>query len=618
MTTVSEVITSGNDDAGGRHQSGVWDFGWLTATTLTNGCSESRGVVLSFNTGLRFQTVDVANATTLDSATLNFQVVTVSGTPDVDWYGLDEDDSVEWSLSSPDRPFDSDHTLTTAFATGNPTSAPDDFFITCTTVIQEIIDRAGWAANNDLSLLSVDQTDAGIVQYTLAALEHATLAEPALEIIYTPAATATAQADYAWFNEDAAAMPSFTAGTSPNVEAADITTSSNNSNDTTPDVNYPAYVSGDLLIQFITSDLSTLTLSAPATGPNGETLIYDSTQQSQTGIRAYAIAWVGNGTVGAGSTVWGISGAGEQWGARTVKIPAGEFNSGDVIANTAWGGSSTSVTNIQSTAFTASDADARIVQFFGVDADPMSDASASGWTFMANTDHGAIACAVAQRTALTTASESVSAVTIATIAGDQYHSFMIAINSTAASEAGRSLKGTVNTSQDLTVDTDYGLSIRLENTGDAETPTSYKLQHNYNSTGYIDTTTSSSYVNIQATGDFADADDVPEYLGLKVPGVGTYLSNNNAALETDGTWTLSAALGADEAFELHTTIQITSDDVADGNSILFRVVESDGTVIDTYTVTPTCTIDKPAAAGQPTMRRWSMVPGMGIGTGYGR
>jgi len=188
MTTVSEVITSGNDDAGGRHQSGVWDFGWLTATTLTNGCSESRGVVLSFNTGLRFQTVDVANATTLDSATLNFQVVTVSGTPDVDWYGLDEDDSVEWSLSSPDRPFDSDHTLTTAFATGNPTSAPDDFFITCTTVIQEIIDRAGWAANNDLSLLSVDQTDAGIVQYTLAALEHATLAEPALEIIYTPAA----------------------------------------------------------------------------------------------------------------------------------------------------------------------------------------------------------------------------------------------------------------------------------------------------------------------------------------------------------------------------------------------------------------------------------------------
>jgi len=63
------------------------------------------------------------------------------------------------------------------------------------------------------------------------------------------------------------------------IEEADILRSFNSSNETTPDITYPAYVTGDLLIQFlgVDDDIASFPLTTPATGPNGETLILDTT-----------------------------------------------------------------------------------------------------------------------------------------------------------------------------------------------------------------------------------------------------------------------------------------------------------------------------------------------------
>ena len=255
--------------------------------------------------------------------------------------------------------------------------------------------------------------------------------------------------------------------TRPVIEAGDITTSSNNNADTTPDISFPDYVSGDLLIMCITQDddITNHTITSPANGPNGETLILDSTGSggsSSAGPATGIIAWVGDDTVSASTLAWAISGAGEQWGGRCVKVLAGEFDASTPLGTLSGysGNTSSGGTTIATPSWTigASDGGGAVVVFLGTDSDPIGG-TPSGWTLLANTDHGAVAMAVAVRDADSTNSETVASVDY-TLTADSSSTIGVVVRG-SSSDATANISGAAISGEAGTVTTTGDANVTL-------------------------------------------------------------------------------------------------------------------------------------------------------------
>ncbi len=162
------------------------------------------------------------------------------------------------------------------------------------------------------------------------------------------------------------------------------------------------------------------------------------------------------------------------------------------------------------------------------------------------------------------------------------------------------------------VDVNFRVRMEIKNTGGTAVTPAFKWQYNKNSAGWNDITASSSVVKTAASTFFADGDDLLEQL----LGTDTFITDNNAAEESTGTFTMGTNLTTDEVIEAEINLTIVSGDVVDTDTIDLRVVESDATPFGTYTQTPTVTVSEGVAAVQPTMRRWGGVPGLrqaGIG-----
>lgn len=212
--------------------------------------------------------------------------------------------------------------------------------------------------------------------------------------------------------------------TTPVIEEGDITSSFNNSADTTPSVDYPAYESGDFLVMAIQADddIDSQVLGEPANGPDGETLLSGFTTPGQgnggtNGPTTGIIAWIGGSSQIAGSLDWSLDGAGEQWGGRTIIVPAGEFDASTSLGAISAYSGNVNDANMPTDTWVAgaSDGGGKIVVFFGSDADAIS-AAASGWTMLANADHGAIAMAVGLRDAAAVDSTSITSVNFTAVA----------------------------------------------------------------------------------------------------------------------------------------------------------------------------------------------------------
>lgn len=144
----------------------------------------------------------------------------------------------------------------------------------------------------------------------------------------------------------------------------------------------------------------------------------------------------------------------------------------------------------------------------------------------------------------------------------------------------------------LTVDVSAGnvqqrLRISIENTGGSTGASAFKIRVSKNGGAYADVTASSSNVKTFNTTWFADGDDVPQLITAA-----TYQSDNNAAEESTGAFTLTAGLAASTIFEAEIALEFVAADLADADTLDFRITQSDGTVLDTYTVTPRATIVK--------------------------
>jgi hypothetical protein len=247
-------------------------------------------------------------------------------------------------------------------------------------------------------------------------------------------------------------------------------------------------------------------------------------------------------------------------------------------------------------AFATNSAGGRIVAFGGVDSDPMDDPfSPAGWTDrVAARDDGSQNSFIATRDAAASYPETVSAAAFGINTSDSAVVIGFVINAPPASY-GHTPVDDAGEDVTLYVDTDYGWQFRIESSG-AESDDEYKLQYKHieGTNTWTDVTSSSDVIITTLTSDFANGDDVPEYIG----GSGTYTSDNNAALESTGALTLAANLAADYSFEGHLNFQIVSGDVDVDDTIQLRVVYGDGTVLDYYTDTPTITV---AVNGAPTL-----------------
>lgn len=163
---------------------------------------------------------------------------------------------------------------------------------------------------------------------------------------------------------------------------------------------------------------------------------------------------------------------------------------------------------------------------------------------------------------------------------------------------------------DITVDVTAGnvqqrLRISVENTGSGAGASAFKIRVSKNGGAYADVTASSSNVKTFNTANFADGDDVTQLITT-----GTYQSDNNAAEDSTGAFTLTAGLAAATRFEAEIALEFVAADLANADTLDFRITQSDSTVLTTYTVTPRATITKTGGA-VPMLEPWQQRGGLG-------
>ena len=179
MTTINKQISASTDDCTEINDT---TLPGMTATVVQAGYNNDN----VYDIGLRWQSIDIAQATSITSAKLSVYVDSEVGAMSANIRGIDEDDTATWSDGS--RP--SQRTKTTATITANEANwtdyAVDSWaYIDITSVIQEIIDRGGWSANNALAVVIEDTAGTGADYLSARAYDYAGNAHGAkLDIVY--------------------------------------------------------------------------------------------------------------------------------------------------------------------------------------------------------------------------------------------------------------------------------------------------------------------------------------------------------------------------------------------------------------------------------------------------
>jgi hypothetical protein len=107
--------------------------------------------------GFRFNNVDVPQGATIDSATLKVWFAwkcSAAGNCSTTIYGVDADDTSTWNGN---KPSDQDKTTASVSWSEDTDQVPDDVYSNIShnvkTIVQEIVDRGGWAADNSMSFV---------------------------------------------------------------------------------------------------------------------------------------------------------------------------------------------------------------------------------------------------------------------------------------------------------------------------------------------------------------------------------------------------------------------------------------------------------------------------------
>ncbi len=169
-----ETITANADD-GEEYSDSTWSS---TATAARTGSYYGT----NSNCGLRFTVGDgsgPASGATINSATLTVDVLAKAGSPNITVRGDNVDNAAAWGSSS--RP--SQISSTTATVSWTPTVTGSQS-ITVTSIVQEIVNRAGWAQGNAMRFALMDNAT-GNNYARIIQLENGTSGEADLDITYT-------------------------------------------------------------------------------------------------------------------------------------------------------------------------------------------------------------------------------------------------------------------------------------------------------------------------------------------------------------------------------------------------------------------------------------------------
>jgi len=165
MTTINKQVSASSDDA--VLVNDAWFSDTDTALSIGHGTYVNDGMA-------RWQSLNIPNAATITSATLSIYVATVVGSLESLITGVDENSTLTWA----DGNTPADRPRTTATVNGNAANwgnygAGKWATIDIKTIIQEIVNRVGWAANNDLGIAIDDAAGAGSNYITVRTYDYA-------------------------------------------------------------------------------------------------------------------------------------------------------------------------------------------------------------------------------------------------------------------------------------------------------------------------------------------------------------------------------------------------------------------------------------------------------------
>lgn len=159
------------------------------------------------------------------------------------------------------------------------------------------------------------------------------------------------------------------------------------------------------------------------------------------------------------------------------------------------------------------------------------------------------------------------------------------------SETTATWKANANVNWTQTVDQNFRVRFLLQETGGGtKNNFTAQLSYNLNAAGWVNVTGTSSVVRATASPNVAGGADCTQQIGA-----GTFISNNDGFDEVDG-----ASGGANLDFTANTeaevefSVQIRSADVVNNDSVQLRIAGA-----DTWTNTPTITVNEPTAACAP-------------------
>ena len=147
-----------------------------------------------------------------------------------------------------------------------------------------------------------------------------------------------------------------------------------------------------------------------------------------------------------------------------------------------------------------------------------------------------------------------------------------------------------------TQDIDLGASFRVrfviqETKGVAPGAQTLILMYSYNGGTYTQVTTTSSVIRSVLSANFVDGADCTQQVGE-----GTFEPDNNGMDENQSV-SVASTWGASEEIEVEFMLQIQAADVVDNNTIALRVYRSGPTALNTYTNTPTITVQEIVLGG---------------------
>ena len=181
MTTINKQISLGTDDCTESDDTTLY----LDVSLVYCGWSST-----AYDVGLRWQSINIPQGATITSAKLSVFLDSITGTFSSSIRGIDEDNTATWAAASrPSQRTKTSATITANSANWNNWGAGNWIDISITSVIQEIIDRGGWSANNALAVV-IEGAGSGSNYVAMRAYEYTDNTYGAkLEIVYTTGRT---------------------------------------------------------------------------------------------------------------------------------------------------------------------------------------------------------------------------------------------------------------------------------------------------------------------------------------------------------------------------------------------------------------------------------------------